>query len=139
MTTYSPGEVKKYLGIPSSTLRRYVARFGSYLSENANRRRGRRYTDNDIHILGEIRDLTEQGKRFDEIEPLLTKVKVTKKTKEEFTLKTISKRFDSMGETLIDQQRDINAMRGEIDHLKRMYEKMEQDRKKPRWKKWLGR
>ena len=71
---FTSGEVSKLLGIPSSSLRRYVSEFSEYLSREANRRRGRRFTEHDVEIIATIRGLTQEGKKLEDIGPLLTDV-----------------------------------------------------------------
>lgn len=68
---YSPGEVSKMLGIPGSTLRRYVAEFGAHLSPNARKLRGRSFSEDDLAIVYKIRELASQGVSLDHIEPQL--------------------------------------------------------------------
>ena len=63
---HSPGEVYKTLSIPPSTLRRWAALFGKYLSESANLHR-RQYTDQDITTLEYIQKLSSQGVLLKEI------------------------------------------------------------------------
>ena len=143
MQTYTSGEIQKLLGIPGSTLRRYVTYFKEYLSPDARKRRSSRFTEDDMFILGQVRDLTEQGKRFEDIAPLLKKVKITKRKKDEFALNTISKRFDEIGGMFTDQQRDINDIRGDLhatqDRLDRLARELEAERSKSLWDKLRGR
>lgn len=63
----TPGQVSELLDIPASTLRRYVADFGGFLSLSARRSRRREYTPADVATIGEIRTLAAQGLTVDEI------------------------------------------------------------------------
>ena len=71
MTGFVPSQVSDMLGIPPSTLRRYVADFGDHLSAEANRPRGRRYTDQDIATLKKARELLNQRQPVDQVNRLL--------------------------------------------------------------------
>lgn len=71
MAGFTPSQVSDMLGIPPSTLRRYVADFGDHLSAKANRPRGRRYSDQDIATLKKARELLNQRQPVDQVNRLL--------------------------------------------------------------------
>lgn len=68
---YSPGQVSDMLKIPSSTLRFWAKRFESYLSPQGGRKQ-RLYTEKDILIFSQIKDLSGSNTPLDEIAPRLT-------------------------------------------------------------------
>ncbi len=69
-STYKPGEVAERLDCSTDTVRRYSARFGHHLSLSANPGKGkaRLYNADDIYILQTVKNLIEQGLKYDEIE-----------------------------------------------------------------------
>lgn len=77
---YSPGEVAELLDIPSSTLRVYAATFEGVLSASARRGAGpptrpfrhRRYSLDDIAMLGRVKALLESGLTYRAILAQLT-------------------------------------------------------------------
>lgn len=72
---YSPGEVSKLLDVPTSTLRRWSAHFAPYLSPSAQGKGHKRvYTDDDLNLLTQIRDLTAKSVHLDKIPELLGQV-----------------------------------------------------------------
>lgn len=71
MTGFTPSQVSDMLGIPPSTLRRYVGDFGDHLSGEATSPRGRRYSDRDIAILKKARELLYQRQPVDQVNALL--------------------------------------------------------------------
>ena len=72
--SYTTGQTSKLLDIPSSTIRRYVAAFGGYLSPEAKRRRARTFSENDLTVLSKIRDLATQGIKLADIPQHLTDI-----------------------------------------------------------------
>ncbi len=72
---FTPGQLSDMLEIPPSTLRRYVTQFAAYLSDQAQRQRGRRFTPEDVDTLGRARELLTQGRSPEEVGPLLQVVR----------------------------------------------------------------
>jgi DNA-binding transcriptional MerR regulator len=54
---YTPSQVSEMLGIPGSTLRHYARHFTKYLSPQQGRKQ-RLYTDKDILVFSQIKDLS---------------------------------------------------------------------------------
>lgn len=71
---FTPGQVSDMLDVPSSTLRRYVKQFAAHLSETATKKRGRRFTEQDIATLARARELLQQGRKPEETNELLAVV-----------------------------------------------------------------
>ena len=68
---FTPGQLNDMLSIPPSTLRRYVKQFSDHLSEQATKKRGRRFTERDVAVLARARELIQQGRGPDEVTALL--------------------------------------------------------------------
>lgn len=69
---FTPRQTSEMLGIPSSTLRRYVRTFEAFLSVSVTQRtRGRRFTARDIDVLRRARELLSTGRSFEETAALL--------------------------------------------------------------------
>lgn len=65
---FSPKAVSEMLHIPSSSLRRYAVEYADFLSDTASiPGRKRRYTDNDILVMRQIRKLAYERKTPNEI------------------------------------------------------------------------
>lgn len=64
-------QVSDMLEIPPSTLRRYVKHFAERLSDEATKKRGRRFTERDVSILARARELIQQGRSPDKVASLL--------------------------------------------------------------------
>lgn len=69
---YTPQQASEMLDIPSSTLRRYANQFAAHLSEHATKQRTRRYTEQDIAILAQARELLREGKAPEQTNELLS-------------------------------------------------------------------
>lgn len=57
---YLPSQVSEMLGIPGSTLRHYARHFGKYLSPQEGRKQ-RLYTDKDLLVFAQIKDLSARN------------------------------------------------------------------------------
>lgn len=68
---FTPQQASEMLEIPASTLRRYAQHFKAQLSENATKQRGRRYTEQDIALLAQARELINSGKTPEQAAQLL--------------------------------------------------------------------
>jgi len=68
---FTPGQLSDMLSIPPSTLRRYVKQFADHLSEEATKKRGRRFTERDVAVLARARELIQQGRSPEEVTALL--------------------------------------------------------------------
>ena len=62
---FTPSQVSASLQIPSSTLRRWAAKFAPYLSEQPGKKR--QYTLADLDVFRRIQDLSAQGLSLDQI------------------------------------------------------------------------
>lgn len=67
---YSPSQVSEMLGIPGSTLRHYAKLFGEYLSPQGGRKQ-RLYTEKDLLLFAQIKDLSAANIPLDQIGPRL--------------------------------------------------------------------
>lgn len=63
---YTPYQVSEMLDIPGSTLRHYYKHFGQYLSPQQGRKQ-RLYTDKDLLLFAQIKDLSAQNVPLDKI------------------------------------------------------------------------
>lgn len=77
---YKPNEASKLLNIPESTLRRLALQFKDYLSPQTGRKR--HYTQRDLSILQQARDMLESG----------------------LTVKLVSARLEKITELMPDEQ-----------------------------------
>lgn len=64
---HKPSEAASQIGIPESTLRRYANQFGEHLSESANRKRSKLYTEEDLATLTTIRLLFSRGFKTEDV------------------------------------------------------------------------
>ena len=119
MPTYSPGEVAKMLDISAPTLRRYVATFGEYLSDDARRQRSRYFSDADISVIAQIRNLTAQGLKIKEIPAHLGEIVKEDRPLTALELPGLQRQIETIFESFQDQQKDINTLRQELEQLKR--------------------
>ena len=67
---YTPSQIAQMLDIAGSTLRRYAALFGEYLSSGARQRR-RIYSEGDLETLIRVRELLADGTLIKDIPPKL--------------------------------------------------------------------
>lgn len=63
---YTPGQVSEMLGIPVSTLRNYARIFSEHLSSQEGRKQ-RLYTERDVLIFSQVKDLSGQNVPIGEI------------------------------------------------------------------------
>lgn len=131
--SYTPGEVTKFLGIPGSTLRRYVSTFGDYLSHSAKKRRGREFTDKDVAVLTRIRDLASQGRPLNAIGPELDKVFDTIPNDAELPPQTALAVIQRMGVSINQRFDDVEARLRAIEEAE-----AERHKKRPWWRKLFG-
>lgn len=136
---YTPGQVSDMLNIPSSTLRRYVAKFGNYLTDGATRQRGRLFSDGDLNVIMRIRDLAAQGVSLDniaeQIEQASKEAGIDKERIEpETAITIIDNRFKEVNERISDYVAQVNAVQkdqidqaAEIDELREMVNKLSAD------------
>lgn len=158
---YSPGEASQITGIPSSTLRRYVVEFGDHLSQSAKKQRGREFSDRDISILIEIRNLAQDGLTLDKIgEQLTATVEHEPEGETEppaqtalvlinhigQQLKSVSGQLSQIQTDQTEQRSEIETLKeqvSEIDQLKEQISQLsaalEQERKKSFWDRLRGR
>ena len=62
------GEVAKQLDVTTATVRNWIKLFGDeYLSDQANKKNGKRFTPSDVATLGEIQRLLHDGLRYEDI------------------------------------------------------------------------
>lgn len=69
-----PGQTSKSAGISATTLRRYVNKFGHHLSHTARRGRGRRFTESDLYLISQIKQMYTEGRTDSEIDASLATV-----------------------------------------------------------------
>ena len=67
---YTPGQVSEMLGIPGSTLRHYARHFSQYLSPQEGRKQ-RLYSDKDLLVFGQVKDLSARNIPLEQIGPRL--------------------------------------------------------------------
>ena len=72
MPVFTSGQVATMLGLSTSTLRRYVLRYGFALSDGARVSRSRRFTGEDVKILQGVRGQLSAGKTPDDVKGLLS-------------------------------------------------------------------
>lgn len=138
MSTFQPGEISSMLDIPPSTLRRYVSIFGDYLSADANKKRGRRFTQNDVAILARIRDLAAQGQRLEDLAPQLVDLvdHAPPVDTDRLALQVVNNRLDSIADMFKDQQSDLNDLRRKVDALTGQ---LEVERRRSIWSRLFGK
>ena len=125
--SYSPGEVEKLLGVPSSTIRRYVQQFQSHFSPDARRLRGRRFLESDVHTVAQIRDLAQQGIRIKDIDARLGEVVQAPSSPEEpegmppqtalLVIQNLVAQQKQQEDAIIALEDRINALQAEIIKL----------------------
>ena len=69
---YTSKQVEEMLGVSRRTIRRYTQDFADFLSEGANDRRTKKFTDDDIYILQTIRELYARRLSPDDIRSRLS-------------------------------------------------------------------
>lgn len=83
--SYTPGEVSKILGVPTSTLRRWAVRFEKALTPQAPEAgRHRVYSNSDLETFKQIRDLAAKGHSLRAIDNILSVIP-SGQSKPEFT------------------------------------------------------
>ena len=83
--SYTPGDVSKLLGVPTSTLRRWAVRFEKALTPQAPEAgRHRVYSNSDLETFKQIRDLAAKGHSLRAIENILSVIP-SGQSKPEFT------------------------------------------------------
>ena len=136
MPTYAPGDASEALGIPSSSLRRYVTIFGDYLSESARRRRGRRFNEQDLGVLTRIRDLATEGVKLADIPARLGDIEVIDIPESALDLPGFQNRLAEMFEMFQDTQKDLNELRSTVD---RLAAELDAERSKSLWDRIRGK
>jgi len=132
----TPGQVSETLNVPSSTLRRWAARFADHLSPQPSGRGHRSYTVDDLNTFRRIRDLSGEGMLLDDITKRLDVVELPPdETKDLITTEGYSRMLDyavntleSMQSLIADQGQRITRLEGRIidagqndnDELKRL-------------------
>lgn len=136
---YTPGQVTKMFGIPASTLRRYVAVFGDHLSDNARRLRNRTFTEADIEVIINIRDMASRGISLEKITPQLAgAVKDVKRAPDEsppsamVLVSRVADQVDSISTQLERQAAAMASMQARLDAL-------EAERNLPWYKRIFGK
>lgn len=123
---HTPGQVSALLDIPGSSLRRLVAQFADHLSEDAKRQRGRLFTDADVAVLAQVRELTLKGYKVSEIPAMLGEVVQDESPPEELppvTALAVMRRLVDVSQShdsQLNQMRDeLAALRAEVEELRR--------------------
>lgn len=109
---FTSGQVATMLELPSSTLRRYVARYGAALSDGARASRSRRFTDGDVVILRRIRELLSAGKTPAEVDAMLSSVDVAVVMDE--APATVLDLLPGIGQELASQRQIARALQLEL-------------------------
>ena len=99
----SPGQLSELLDIPPSSLRRYVKRFGDYLSDDANKTRGRSFNESDIAVIARIRDLAQHGEKLNDIPEKLESIpeEISDEDINELQLTVVNKKIDNLIDTVL--------------------------------------
>lgn len=108
---FTPTQASEMLQIPQSTLRRYANQFASQLSESANKARGRLYTEADIALLAQARELLNNGKSLKEAAQLLTIVS------EEQTPNSVLALIPSISQALTEALDTARSLRTQVSEL----------------------
>ena len=117
------------LDIPPSTLRRDVKLFAYHLSETAARQRSRRYTDRDITVLAQARELMTAGRSPHETDAILGLIE-----KSEPAPGTALALVPSISAALTKMMETAQDLRMDVDEL----EKRVADLERPLWRRLLG-
>lgn len=112
---FTSGQVATMLELPSSTLRRYVATFGGFLSEGARQARSRRFTDGDVVILRRIRELLGEGRSPAEVKELLASLDVA--VVEAKTPATVLELLPGIGQELAAQRQLAHVLQLEMEDV----------------------
>ena len=128
-----PSEVSRRLDVSPSTLRRWSAQFAEFLSEQASdteRSDGsgyahRRYSDEDMAVLGVIKDLLSNGQSYDQIRERLAllsdqellPVPVTEESSTGAPLQVVSFLSDAMHSVADGQQLLLNSQQANRNML----------------------
>jgi DNA-binding transcriptional MerR regulator len=123
---YTPAQVQKMLGIPASTLRRYSQLFADFLSTPARTGRKRYYTNRDITVISEIKRLSEEGVKIQNIPARLGEiVDLTDYDDQpdqevvDLALPQVFQRFDKYDRRLNDIER---SQADQLDYIRRLRE-----------------
>lgn len=108
---YTPAQASDMLKIPPSTLRRYVAEFAEHLSQSATQQRSRRFTEQDIALLGRARELLNSGNSPQKTNSLLAVN--TEQPTPESTLALIP----SLSQALTEALDTSRALRAQVNEL----------------------
>lgn len=143
---YTPGDVSNLLGIPSATLRRYVAKFSDQLSESARLQRNRQFTETDVAILAKIRDLASHGSKLDAIMPQLVDfaghVDQTDNKAPETALAIVAHRIETITDQLTKQSDQLAKQNDQIADLQKRLAQLSDElarSKRPWYKRILDR
>lgn len=122
-----PGEVAEALGIPASTIRRYVLDYKEFFSPSARKSKQREYLDSDVATLAQIRQLVGQGIRPNEIRNQLNATidEQPPVTETAITLSGIMTKLHDQAAQIQDQadqltqlQEQLSQVQAELDRLK---------------------
>jgi len=106
----TPKEASKSLTIPSSTLRRWSKEFSDHLSPHE-KGKHRSYTTTDLHTLSKIRDLLNDGLKYDDIHKRLDAIE--KPSEKESALMLIGE----FTRELESNRAEIKALSSRLDDL----------------------
>ena len=129
---FTPGQAVKLTGIPGSILRRYVKVFPDYLSNSARRKRGREFSERDVLVLVQIRDLFKDGISQDDVIAKIGEIAETipeQISANEETPPTALMVLNRIAERQVSQQEQIDDLRNQLIQ-------MAEEAKKPFWKRW---
>ena len=121
---FSPRQVSEMIECPPSTLRRLATSYSDKLSETARGNGKRRlYSDDDVMLLKRIRQYTRQRKTPEQIRQLLDVVEPEPTTNALALVPEIMQAFESMAGEITDLRTEINALRDDLERLKRPWYK----------------
>lgn len=131
---FTSGQVSEMTNTPPSTLRRYVLQFNAQLSEEATRKRGRRFSERDVAVIAQVRELLLQGRSPEEVEDLLQLVGGEEDPKPEDALALVP----SIGRALTEALNMTRSLRSEVAEYGSRLDRIEKWARGPWWRRVLG-
>ena len=119
---YTPSQIAQMLDIAGSTLRRYAALFGEYLSSGARQRR-RVYSEGDLATLTLVRKLLSEGVLIKDIPPRLEKVIDQEQESTALALPGLIIQLKDMQEIFDRQASQIDQLQKRLDWIEQPFYK----------------